>query len=166
MRTMLAVCNTSPISNLASIDRLELLKSQFSVVWIPSAVQAELRAHPDTEARLSIQTAIDSQWIRIATPQPSKLLSLLLAHLHRGEAETVALAIDLKANIIVIDEQEARQVATEAGLSVTGVLGVLLRAKKTGQISAVGPEIRLLREKAHFFVSPALEARVLALAGE
>jgi uncharacterized protein len=166
MPTMLAVCNTSPISNLVSIGRLELLKTQFPLVWIPSAVGEELGAHPDEQERAAIQTAIDSQWIRLATPSPSKLLGVLLKHLHRGEAEAIALAIELQANIVVIDEHEARQFATDAGLSVTGVLGILLRAKKRGDISAVRPEIRLLREKARFFVSPALEANVLALAGE
>ncbi len=44
---MPAVSNTSPISNLASIGRLELLKSQFSTVFIPEGVAAELAAHPD-----------------------------------------------------------------------------------------------------------------------
>jgi hypothetical protein len=56
--------------------------------------------------------------------------------------------------------------ARQAGLSVTGVLGVLLRAKEDGAISAVQPEIRALRAKARFFISKPLEARVLDLAGE
>jgi len=55
---MLAVSNTSPISNLASIGRLELLKSQFSELWIPDAVAEELAAHPDPVARAMIQNAI------------------------------------------------------------------------------------------------------------
>jgi predicted nucleic acid-binding protein len=56
--------------------------------------------------------------------------------------------------------------ARQAGLSVTGALGVLLRAKEEGTISAVQPEIRALRAKARFFISKPLEARVLDLAGE
>ena len=84
----------------------------------------------------------------------------------QGEAEAIALATELKADIVLIDEQEGRQLASKAGLAVTGVLGVLLRAKRKGEIAAVKPEIDLLRSKARFFVSPLLEAKVLVAAGE
>src|ERR1019366_2479428 len=98
---MLAVSNTSPISNLASIGRLELLKSQFSELWIPDAVFVELTAHPDPIAQASIQTAIRDQWIRIGTSPDSGLLRLLLLQLHQGEAEAIALATDLHAEIVL-----------------------------------------------------------------
>ena len=163
---MLAVSNTSPISNLASIGRLELLKSQFSELWIPDAVAEELAAHPDPVARAMIQNAIRESWIRIGAPKDSGLLRLLLLQLHRGEAEAIALATDLSADFVLMDEQEGRQLASKTGLAVTGVLGVLLRAKRAGEIAAVKPEVDLLRTKAHFFVSPALEKKILAAAGE
>ena len=60
------------------------------------------------------------------------------------------LAVDLKADIVIIGEQEGRYLATQAGLCVTGVLSALLRAKLAGQIPAVKPEIRALRDKARF----------------
>jgi hypothetical protein len=163
---MLAVSNTSPISNLASIGRLELLKSQFSELWMPDAVAEELAAHPDPIAQSAIQTAIQAQWIQIRTPRDSGLLRLLLLQLHRGEAEAIALATDLNADFVLIDEQEGRQLASRTGLTVTGVLGVLLRAKRAGEIPAVKPEMDLLRSEAHFFVSPALEKKILSAAGE
>ena len=163
---MLTVSNTSPISNLASIGRLEFLKFQFSVVWIPDAVAVELAAHPDPDARQAIQNAVREQWIRTGTPQDSRLLRVLLLQLHQGEAEAIALATDMKANIALIDEQEARQFASRTGLTVTGVLGILLRAKRDGQIAAIKPEIDLLRSKARFFVAASLEAKVLSAAGE
>lgn len=163
---MRAVSNTSPISNLASIGRLALLKSQFSALWIPDAVVAELTAHPDPIAQTAIQTALRDQWMQIGTPRDSGLLRLLLSQLHRGEAEAIALATDLKADMVLIDEQEGRQLASKTGLAVTGVLGVLLRAKRGGEIPAVKPEMDLLRSKARFFVSLALEKRILTAAGE
>jgi uncharacterized protein len=163
---MRAVSNISPISNLASIGRLELLKSQFSELWIPDGVMGELTAHPDPIAQAAIQTAIREQWIQVATPGDSGLLRLLLLQLHQGEAEAIALATELKADIVLMDEQEGRQLASRTGLAVTGVLGILLRAKRDGEIHAVKPEINLLRAKARFFVSSALEAKVLAAAGE
>ena len=131
---MLAVSNTSPISNLASTDRLVLLKSQFSTVSIPNAVASELATHPDPAAREAIQNAIREGWLRIETAQDSPLCRILLLQLHAGEAEAIALATDLKADIVLLDEQEGRRLASKAGLAVTGVLGVLLRTNPvTGQ---------------------------------
>jgi hypothetical protein len=61
---MLAVSNTSPISNLAIIGRLDLLEFQFPALSIPTAVAGELAAHPDPAARAAIQTAMGGQWIK------------------------------------------------------------------------------------------------------
>ncbi len=163
---MPAVSNTSPISNLASIGRLELLKSQFSTIFIPEGVAVELAAHPNPVTRDRIEQAIQEQWIQVCAAGASSLLRLLLLQLHRGEAEAIALATDIKADMLLMDEQEGRQLAAKTGLAVTGVLGVLLRAKRVGAISALKPEIDLLRSKSRFFVSPALEAELLAAAGE
>lgn len=136
------------------------------MVWIPDAVAKELAAHPDPEARDAIQNAVRERWIRTDTPQDSHLLRVLLSQLHRGEAEAISLATDMKADIVLIDEQEARQFASRTGLAVTGVLGILLRAKRDGHIAKLKPEIDLLRLKAHFFVAASLEAKVLSAAGE
>lgn len=125
---MRAVSNTSPISNLASIDRLSLLRSQFPKLWIPNAIARELQAHPDAAARSRIEGALHEGWIRVESPRDSPLLRILQLQLHPGEAETIALATDTGADIVLIDEQEGRQFAAKAGLAVTGVLGVLLRA--------------------------------------
>lgn len=161
-----AVSNTSPISNLAFIGRLDLLRSQFHELWIPPAVARELKAHPDPAALAAIDTAIRDRWIRITEPQNTPLHKMLLLQVHLGEAEAIALAADLKAGTMIIDEQEGRGLAAQAGLFVTGTLGVLLMAKHSGQISEIRPEIRALRAKARFFLSPSLEAEVLAAAGE
>jgi predicted nucleic acid-binding protein len=163
---MRAVSNTSPISNLASIGRLDLLKPQFSEIWIPAAVARELENHPGPAALDAINAALSEGWIVATAANQSPFLSLLLLHLHPGEAEAIALAIHLQVDMVLIDEQEGRQYAAQAGLSVSGVLGVLLRAKRNGTIQALRPEIESLRNKARFFISPSLEVRVLAAAGE
>jgi hypothetical protein len=100
--TTLAVSNTSPISNLAGIGRLDLLKSQFSELWIPDAVAQELKTHPNPGALALIEEAIHDEWIRITAPQ-----------VHQGEAEAIALAADRKASMVIIDEQESRALASK-----------------------------------------------------
>jgi uncharacterized protein len=163
---MPAVSNTSPISNLASLGRLELLRSQFSAIWVPGAVAEELMAHPDPYAQNLIQRDIQDQRIKVGKVEDSRLLRLLLLQLHQGEAEAIAIATELKADMVLIDEQEGRQLASKTGLAVTGVLGILLRAKRAGTLTAVKPEIDLLRSKAHFFIAAPLEARILSAAKE
>jgi uncharacterized protein len=101
-----------------------------------------------------------------ATPAASPLLSLLQLQLRAGEAEAIALASEIKADTVFIDEQEGRQLAAQAGLFVTGVLGVLLRAKQNGSIAALKPDLQGLRFKAPFFIASSLEEKVLAAAGE
>jgi len=163
---MRAVSNTSPLSNLAVIGRLDLVKSQFSEIWIPESVRKELDANPDPVALAAIQHALGKGWVRCSSPADSPLLNLLSLHLHRGEAEAIALAAELRAEVVIIDEQEARELAAHVGLRVIGVLGILLRAKREGQIPAIKPEIQSLRQKGKFFIAPNLEAKVLAAAGE
>jgi predicted nucleic acid-binding protein len=131
---MLAVSNTSPLSNLAFIHRLDLMKSQISELWITTAVAEELQAHPDSLARAAIETAIRDQWIRVSAPQNTRLKTMLLRQVHRGEAEAIALAAGLKADLLFIDELERRGLAEQAGIAITGTLGVLLLAKRTGHI--------------------------------
>jgi uncharacterized protein len=72
----------------------------------------------------------------------------------------------VSADLILLDERDGRIAAERAGLRVTGLLGVLLRAKKDGHIQSVKPELELLRTRARFFVSPHLERKILDLAGE
>ena len=76
------------------------------------------------------------------------------------------MAVELKADLILMDEQEGRVLAAQAGIRVTGVLGILLRAKRSGQIASLKAEITSLRERAHFFISGAMEAKITAAAGE
>jgi uncharacterized protein len=114
----------------------------------------------------AIQQAIQEGWIRSTTVASSHALSILLRQLHRGEAEAITLAGQVNADILLIDEQEGRQFASQTGLSITGVLGVLLRAKSAGDIASLKHEIRALRTRANFFIAEALETKVLAAAGE
>jgi predicted nucleic acid-binding protein len=163
---MPTVSNTSPISNLAWIGRLNLVREQFQVVWIPKAVETELQNVPDAAVRKDIDDARNQGWLKSRTASDAALVSLLMVELHPGEAEAIALALEMKAGRLLIDEREGRTMARQLGLSLTGVLGVLLRAKKMGKVKAVKPEIDALKNKARFFIAPALEAAILAKAGE
>jgi predicted nucleic acid-binding protein len=163
---MPTVSNTSPISNLACIARLNLLHEQFGDISIPEAVDTELQNIPDAVIRKAIEEAKHIGWLKLRPASDAKLVSLLMVELHQGEAEAIALALEMKADRLLIDEREGRTMARQLGLPLTGVLGVLLRAKKMRQIKAIKPEINALRSKARFFITPALETAILTRAGE
>jgi predicted nucleic acid-binding protein len=144
------------------IGHLNLLKLQFAQFGYPMRSPWNRLFTPTRSVALAAtQKAIRDQWIKTAASQHSPLLSVLLSSLHKGEAEAIVRAGNLKADIEIIDEQEGRQLASHAGLSVTGVLGLLLRAKLAGHIPAVKPEMQALQHKAHFFIAPSLEAWIL-----
>jgi predicted nucleic acid-binding protein len=163
---MLVASNTSPISNLAVIGRLSLLRSQFQEIWIPGAVQSELHQLSDPAALKEIQQALQDGWIKPRVLREDHVARLLEADLDPGEAEAIALALELSADLILLDERDGRSAAERAGLRVTGVLGVLLRAKTDGQIPLIKPDIEALRTQARFFLSARLQEKVLAIAGE
>ena len=163
---MLVVRYTSPVSNLALIGRLDLLRIQLGEVCIPSAVRLELLDLPDLHARAAIERAIEEGWLKSAEVAAPDLLKLLSTTLHPGESGAIALAVQLQAGLVLIDEREARGVAALLGLRVTGVLGVLLRAKREGAVASLRQEIEALRGKARFLVAPQLEHQILREAGE
>jgi uncharacterized protein len=162
---MVVVSNTSPISNLAIIGRLEFLRKRYSVVHIPSAVEEELGALSHSRAAGNIVEAIGEEWIH---PHFNSIPSSasFLPPLDRGEEEAINLACHLRADILLIDERPGRTAARKRGLSIGGVLGELIFAKNAGWIASVRNEIIRLRHDAGFFVDPAIEQFVLSEVGE
>ena len=163
---MLVASDTSPLSNLAIVGRLQLLRSQFGEIWIPATVKCELDRLHHADALKEIQLAFQEGWIKTKALTSDKVARLLRADLDPGEAEAIALALESQADLILIDERDGRLAAERAGLRVTGVLGVILRAKELGQIESIGRELDALRTRARFFLSAALTASVLKAAGE
>ena len=163
---MRVVSNTSPLSSLARIGRLNLLCKQCSQLLVPEAVVKELRDPASPPALKTVDQALQEGWIIPAQVRDRRLVRLLTSELDLGEAEAIALAMETSAGLILIDELEGRRTARRLGLRVTGVLGVLLRAKKAGQIRSLRREVEALRKQAHFFISPRVEGDVLRAAGE
>jgi uncharacterized protein len=155
------ISNTSPILNLAIVDQLELLHQQFGKVLIPNAVVDELKINENRPGSQAIREAISSGWIQTQEVSNESLAQLLKQTLDRGEAEAIALAIEMKADWTLLDEREGRKVAKSLGLKVTGILGILLRAKEQGEIESLPSIIDDLINKAGFRIAPELLAQIL-----
>jgi uncharacterized protein len=163
---MIVVSDTSPLSNLALVDGLFLLREIYNTVVIPQAVAEELSNAKDEEQQIAAVLSLD--WIEVRQATNLELIAGLRNDylLDRGEAEAIALALELKADELLIDERLGRREATRLGLSITGVLGVLLIAKRRELIPAVQPVMDELMIQAGFRVSSQLYADVLNAAGE
>jgi len=162
---MLAVSNTSPIYNLAVIGRLDFLRRRYAEVRIPPEVAMELDALSHPAGRQNIRAALADRWLLV---EPLNHLSAdpISFRLDPGETAAIALACQLKADVLLMDEKRGRQAAREAGLVVAGVLGELLHAKLAGWIPSVRGEILRLRQDAGFFVDATVEKFILSQTGE
>jgi uncharacterized protein len=163
---MPVVSNTSPILNLAIIERLDLLRRQFDQVVIPDAVREELRPETDFPGSAAVRGALEAGWLQMSTLATPRLAQVLQLGLDRGESEAIALAIELEARLLLLDEKDARSKAKSLGLEPVGVLGVLLRAKRAGDLPVIAPELERLRREAGFYVADELVVQVLSEAGE
>jgi predicted nucleic acid-binding protein len=158
----LVITDTTPIITLSLVGKLDLLQQLYGEVLVPPAVYAEVIAGGRRRTGvLEIQAAT---WLR-ETQLPDPTRADLLADLDRGEAEAIALAQVLGADLLIIDERLGRRHAQRLGLTITGTLGVLLRAKNQGFISEIGSLIEEMRKGGIRF-SDDLVARTLKLAGE
>lgn len=161
---MIVVSNTSPIINLAAVGQLDLLRQLYGKVIIPQAVYHEIAVLGTGQpGAMEVQTL---GWIETKPVRNRTLAMALQAELDEGEAETIALALELQANLLLLDERRGRFVASRLGLKFIGLLGVLIEAKENDFISAVRPILDDLVTKAGFWVSQKLYTRVLQAAGE
>ena len=131
------VSNTSPIINLACIGRLELLPALFGEIIIPDAVFHEIAvADPNAPGASDVRTA---PWIRRRPVVNRPLAASLRLELDPGEAEAIACAVEANAKLLLIDERRGRLVALRLGLATTGLMGLLLLARKKGLIESIRP---------------------------
>ena len=161
---MIVVSDTSALSNLALVSHLWLLESIYQTVIIPDVVASELAAASNP----TISAILQLGWIQrqsLSNPQLANQLQQDRG-LDAGEANAIALALELQADDLLIDERLGRQEALRLGLSIIGILGILLVAKQRSLIPQFQSIMDALMDQAGFRVSHQLYQRILALAQE
>lgn len=157
------VCNAGPLIALAGIGQAGLLRELFGEVFVSGKVREEVEAGGKTGAGASLLA--NAPWLRVivlADP-PDSLLETLL---DQGEAETIALALQSSAALVLMDERKGRKIARDIyGLAVIGTGRLLTEAKKAGLISAVRPLINQMRSHG-YWLSDKIVAEILRQAGE
>lgn len=107
-----------------------------------------------------------TNWVSRSTVKNQDLVTTLRQDLDRGEAESIALGLELNADLILLDEKEGRRMAKRLGLKRIGVAGILLEAKIAGLIENVRPHLDALRQQAGFYLSEDLYQFILNFAHE
>ena len=136
----LVVSDTSPIRALAHLNQLGLLARLFGQVLVPPAVEVELASPPAGLPKVNVRTL---QGVQVRAPQNRQRVLEFMQTLDPGESEALALALEIHADALLIDEAAGRAMAQEVGLRPIGVLGILLRAKQRNLI----PELRPLLDR-------------------
>lgn len=140
---MKIVINTGPLVSLSKINRLPILKKFSRQTLAPKRVITEIMFKRD-----DISEAVDNatnDWLKIMSVKDKNLLNVLTKELDGGEAEVICLALEQKADWVILDDQDARRFAHRYGLNVIGTLGLLAWAKKKGHIKSFSDEIEKLQ---------------------
>ena len=161
---MIIVSNTTPLIGLATIERFDLLHQLFGTVSIPHAVyqEAVVAGREQGGAKREVSEAT---WITMVGVHDRLAVEVLLDQLDAGEAETIVLARELGADLVLMDERKGRRKLQQLGVPMIGTLGILLKAKQVGLLPSIRADVERLRQQG-FSVSQAVVDAVLQQAQE
>jgi predicted nucleic acid-binding protein len=151
---MIIVADASPLIALSRVGRLDLLRQMFGTLVVPEAVWQEVASVPDDRPG-SVELR-SSAWVSHTAVQDTALVRLLRQDLGAGESEAIVLAHELRADVLLIDERLGRSAATRLGLAITGLVGVLIDARRRGLLPDASQVVESLRNEAGFWISDPL----------
>ena len=163
-KPLVVISNSSPIMNLAAIGQLHLIQEMLGKIIVPEEVWTELVIRG--EGKPGTREIKEAKWIKVAKVKNRDLAKTFSKDLDAGEAAAIALAIEKKSDLILLDETDARNVAEFYDLRKTGVIGILLRAKKEGLIREIIPILEKLQTEAHFWIKSELYESIISQSGE
>lgn len=157
------VVNTTPLIALSHVGQIHLLKILYGEIIIPEAVYEEVSVKTESVCKKAVDSSLD--WIKVKKIKNQMAKDMYKTQLHDGEVEVMILAKEMEADVVIIDDANAKKYAKYLKLPVTGTLGVLLRAKQEGYIDRLEPVLRQMVEKG-IYISQSLIELCLKQAGE
>ena len=162
---MKVISNASVLIGLSSIGMLLLLRERFPEgILVPEAVWREVV--DEGAERPGAREVSAANWIKVQKVKDKRMVGLLRAELDEGEAEAIALAHEVGAYVVLLDERDARRAAMRMGRKVLGTVGILLWGKQTGKLVSLREQLDAMRSQGKFRISQRLYDRVLREAGE
>ncbi|MCD6137338.1 MAG: DUF3368 domain-containing protein [Deltaproteobacteria bacterium] len=162
---MKVISNASVLIGLSSIGMLLLLRERFPEgILVPEAVWREVV--DEGAERPGAREVSAANWIKVQKVKDKRMVGLLRAELDEGEAEAIALAHEVGADVVLLDERDARRAAMRMGRKVLGTVGILVWGKQTGKLVSLREQLDAMRSQGKFRISQRLYDRVLREAGE
>ena len=153
---MIVVSDATSITTLLKAGEDWLLRDLFGSVLVPGAVREELLAF---HAKLPAFVSVREPTAPVRPIEAARRLG-------RGETEALALAQEIEADLLLTDDRQARTAAVEMGLRCSGLLGLVVRARRTGRIQSAARLIEALETRGGLYLSAEVKAEALRLAGE
>jgi predicted nucleic acid-binding protein len=139
------VSDTTPLHYLILVGRECILEKLYGKVFIPPGVLAEL-GHASAPVQISNWAALPPAWVTVATPGtvPGRYDGLDF-----GERQALALAAEIKADLVLLDDKVARRAARRESMKVKGTLGIVADAAKANLLDFVETVDALQRTSMH-----------------
>lgn len=146
------ISDTSCLIILTNIGELELLHKVYGQVATTIDIATEFgEPLPD--------------WIEILTVVDNYRQQLLEMQIDKGESSAIALALEVPNSTVILDDYKARKIAEQLGITYTGTIGVIIKAKLKGIIPSIKPLLEKIKQT-DFRLSPAIEQLALKEANE
>lgn len=146
------ISDTSCFIVLSKIGELNLLKRVYGQIITTKVIAEEFGEKLPA-------------WVKITEAQDKSSQKLLELQIDKGESSAIALAMDTSQSKLILDDDKARKIAKKLDLDFTGTLGLIITAKRNGDIPSIKPILQKLKET-NFRISPKLEKIALELADE
>ena len=160
---MIVISDPSCIGYLIIIDKLSLLRDNFSKIIIPQTVHEEIL---QLSSQYNLREYLHSNWITVNTIINNKLFNELLQKVDEGESEAIVLSQEIYADLLLINEQKGTELARSLGIKTIGLPGVLLLAKERKIIPPVQRISEELTRNTTFRINKILYNNILQEANE
>lgn len=157
------IVNSTPLIALCHVNQLNILKELYGEVIIPRAVYDEISVKKDSVCKKIVDESLE--WIHVQKIQNVMAKAMFKSQLHDGEVEVMILAKEQNADVVIIDDQNAKKYAKYLELPVTGTLGILIKAKQVGYISELKPLLDVMVQNG-IYIKNSLIEHCLELVGE
>lgn len=162
---MIVISDSVALIGLSAIGALDWLRQLYGIVIVPEAVFREVVI--DGAGRAGANEVAAAGWIQRQSVQNQNAVPRLMnvIGLGEGESEAIILAQETGADLLLLDDSKARRFARQQHLTITGMVGIILAAKRSGLIQLVRPQLNALIS-AGIFIDSALYQQACQQAGE
>jgi hypothetical protein len=160
---MMVISDTSCIGYLIIIDKLQLLKNNFSEIIVPDIVNKKIL---QLSSRYNLAKYLNAECIKSLSISNTTLYRELLNQVDEGESEAIVLSKEINADLLSVDERKGTLLARSLGIKTIGLLGVLLLSKEKKIINLAKPILDELITNTTFRIDKNLYTNVLKQANE